>query len=56
MPIDQIRVFRQVQTSDGNINIIIDDRWAALFPKETADQITFLVEHANRAISKIKGD
>lgn len=41
-------MLRQVETTDGNINVIIDDRWAALFPKESAEQVAFLIENVNR--------
>jgi hypothetical protein len=40
-------LLREVETTDGNINVVIGDRWAALFPKESAEQVKFLVDHVN---------
>ena len=44
------RLLRQVETEDG-VNVIIDERWAAFFPKESTEQVRFLVENTNRALS-----
>jgi len=40
-------LLRQVETTDGNINVVIGECWAALFPKESAEQVKFLIEHVN---------
>lgn len=41
----------KADTTDG-INIVIDDRWAALFPKETEAQIDLLIEALKAAIGR----
>ncbi len=40
-------LLRQIETTDGNINVVIGDCWAALFPKESAEQVKFLIDHVN---------
>ena len=44
------KLLRQVETEDG-VNVIIDGRWAAFFPNESVEQVKFLVENTNRALS-----
>ena len=41
-------LLREAEVSDG-INVIIDDRWAALFPMECRAQVEHLIESVNRA-------
>ncbi len=45
-------LLREVETSDGSINVVIDDCWVALFPKESNEQIKFLIECVKRSLEK----
>lgn len=42
-------LLRQEEVSEG-INVIIDNRWAALFPMESKAQIELLIEAVNRTV------
>lgn len=41
-------LLRQEEVNEG-INVIIDNRWCAMFPMESKAQIDLLVESVNRA-------
>lgn len=44
-----------VDTTDGRgLNVIIDGKFAALFPAKQRDQVEWLVEQTNRLIASIK--
>jgi hypothetical protein len=42
-------LLRDEEVADG-INIIIDDRWVAMFPMTCRAQVSHLVDSVNRAI------
>jgi hypothetical protein len=42
-------LLREEEIADG-INVIVDDRWVALFPMELRSQVTHLIESVNRAV------
>lgn len=44
-------LLRAEEVSDG-INVIIDDRWAALLPMHSRAQVDHLIEAVNRAHSE----
>jgi hypothetical protein len=44
-------LLRQEEVADG-INIIIDDRWIAMFPMGSKAQVDHLIESVNRAHSE----
>jgi hypothetical protein len=44
-------LLREEEVSDG-INIIVDDRFAAIFPMESRDQVVFLIESVNLAVKQ----
>ena len=44
-------MLRTEEVSD-EINVIVDDRWAALFPMETLPQVNLLVEAVNKAVDQ----
>jgi hypothetical protein len=44
-------LLREEEVADG-INVIIDDRWAVLFPMSSRAQVTHLIESVNRAIQQ----
>ena len=44
-------MLRTEEVSDG-INVIVDDRWAALFLMETLPQVNLLVEAVNKAVDQ----
>jgi hypothetical protein len=44
-------LLREEEVADG-INVIIDDRWAVLFPMSSRAQVTHLIESVNRAVQE----
>ena len=46
---------RQEEVSDG-INVIVDDRFCAMFPMEIAAQVNHLVESVNKAVNQLRLD
>lgn len=46
-------LLREEEVSDG-INIIVDNRWAAIFPMESKAQVNHLIESVNRAVDEIR--
>ena len=46
-------LLRAVEISDG-INVIIDNRWVAMFPLESRVQVNHLVESVNRAVEEVR--
>jgi len=43
------QLLRQEEVSEG-INVIVDNRWAAMFPMGSKSQVDHLVEAVNRAV------
>ena len=48
-PLDTTGLLQAEEVSDG-INIIIDDRWVAIFPMESRAQVDHLITAVNRAV------
>ncbi len=42
-------LLRDEEVADG-INVIIDDRWVAMFPMDCRAQVTHLIESVNRVL------
>jgi hypothetical protein len=46
-------LLREEEVSDG-INVVIDNRWIAIFPMESRAQVNHLIESVNRAVEEIR--